>query len=244
MVFKKVENTDFADMARIDRLNRLAFPPGEYVDAGELVEKAGRGYFDFWALYVKSGVPEADEDVFARACDEMETAAGCGKGKGINSKEDSVFDSGFKGIGEPGFEAGKQGTGAAEGMEFIGFMVVVPFEDLAYLSFFAIEPAWRSRGYGSRALQALPEVYPGYRHLIDIEMLDENCPNNAQRIRRRAFYLRNGYRPTGQLLSYFGGDFEMLIKGGAFRLDDYKRLIASLDIPEFQPVYFTKDNRV
>ena len=188
----------------------------------------------------------------------METAAGCGKGKGINSKEDSAFDSGFKGIGEPGFEAGKQGAGSAEGMEFIGFMVVVPFEDLAYLSFFAIEPAWRSRGYGSRALQALPEVYPGYRHLIDIEMLDENCPNNAQRIRRRAFYLRNGYRPTGQFLSYFGGDFEMLgqflsyfggdfemlIKGGAFRLDDYKRLIASLDIPEFQPVYFTKDNRV
>ena len=145
----------------------------------------------------ESGVLEADGDVFARACDERGKDAGCGKGKGINSKEDSAFDSGFKGIGEPGFEAGKQGAGSAEGMEFIGFMVVVPFEDLAYLSFFAIEPAWRSRGYGSRALQALPEVYPSYRHLIDIEMLDENCPNNAQ-----------------------------------------------LDIPEFQPVYFTKDNRV
>ena len=243
MVFKKVGNTGFADMARIDRLNRLAFPPGEYVDAGELVEKAGRGYFDFWALYVESGVPDADGSVFASFCGEMGKDAGCAKGKGIHSKEDSAFDSGLEGIGESGFEAGKQGTGSAEGLEFIGFMVVVPFEDLAYLSFFAIEPAWRSRGYGSRALQGLPEVYPGYRHLIDIEMLDGNCPNNAQRIRRRDFYLRNGYRPTGQFLSYFGGDFEMLVKGGAFRLDDYKRLIASLDIPEFQPVYFTKESR-
>lgn len=244
MVFKKVENTDFADMARIYRLNRLAFPPGEYVDAGELVEKAGRGYFDFWALYVESGSPETDGDVFVEVCGEMGKTACCAKGKEINLTERSGFDFGFKGVGKPGFRAGKQRDEAVEGMKFIGFMVVVPFEDLAYLSFFAIDPALRSRGYGSRALQALPEVYPGYRHLIDIEMLDENCPNNAQRIRRRAFYLRNGYRPTGQFLSYFGGDFEMLVKGGEFRLDDYKWLIASLDIPEFQPVYFTKDNQV
>lgn len=243
MVFKKVENTDFADIVRIDRLNRLAFPPGEYVDAGELVEKAGRGYFDFWALYENAGDSEGNGGVSAgMGGDAIGKASGYGKWQGVGSEDG--LGVGFKEDAEPGSLAGDKMAEAGGGMEFIGFMVIVPFEDLAYLSFFAIEPAWRSRGYGSRALQRLPEVYPGYRHLIDIEMLDENCPNNAQRIRRRAFYLRNGYRPTGQFLSYFGGDFEMLVKGGEFRLDDYKRLIASLDIPEFQPVYFTKDNRV
>lgn len=177
MEFRKVE-PGFADMARLDNLNREAFPPGEYVETEYLLERAGLGYFDFWALYDTPG--------------------------------------------------------------FIGFMVVVPHGDLAYLSFFAIEAGLRSQGYGSAALQELPRIYPAYKQLVDIEMTDEKAGNNLQRVHRRGFYLRNGYCPTGQFLSYFGGSFEMLIKGGEFELEAYKRLVASLNVPEFKPVYFTK----
>ena len=133
---------------------------------------------------------------------------------------------------------------AGKGRESIQRKILLSIPDLKVLANRDSRRENRGRGLPRAWNLSVSWWYPGYRHLIDIEMLDENCPNNAQRIRRRAFYLRNGYRPTGQLLSYFGGDFEMLVKGGEFRLDDYKRLIASLDIPEFQPVYFTKDNRV
>ena len=166
MEFRKVE-PGFADMARLDNLNREAFPPGEYVETKYLLERAGQGYFDFWALYDTPG--------------------------------------------------------------FIGFMVVVPHGDLAYLSFFAIEAGLRSQGYGSAALQELPRIYPAYKQLVDIEMTDEKAGNNLQRVHRRGFYLRNGYRPTGQFLSYFGGSFEMLIKGGSFELEAYKRLDSTLE---------------
>ena len=161
MKFRKVE-PGFADMARLDNLNREAFPPGEYVETEYLLERAGQGYFDFWALYDTPG--------------------------------------------------------------FIGFMVVVPHGDLAYLSFFAIEAGLRSQGYGSAALQELPRIYPAYKQLVDIEMTDEKAGNNLQRVHRRGFYLRNGYRPTG------------------FELEAYKRLVASLNVPEFKPVYFTKED--
>ncbi len=45
--------------------------------------------------------------------------------------------------------------------EFVGFMVVKTYKNLAYLFFLAIDPSCRSRGYGSRAIETLKAEYPG-----------------------------------------------------------------------------------
>ena len=96
---------------------------------------------------------------------------------------------------------------------FIGFMVVQTHKDLAYLFFLAIDPSCRAKGYGSRAVETLRALYPGKTQVVDFEMLDSEAPNNEQRIKRRQFYLRNGYKETGLFLSYLGVDYEVFAWG-------------------------------
>ncbi len=56
---------------------------------------------------------------------------------------------------------------------FVGFMVVLTYENLAYLFFLAIVSSCRSKGYGSRAIETLKAEYPEKKQVVDFEMLDD-----------------------------------------------------------------------
>ncbi len=126
-----------------------------------------------------------------------------------------------------------------EGETFVGFTVVTLFENLAYLFFLAIDSGLRSGGYGSRVLKMLEECYPYRQHVVDLEMVDTAAANKEQRIRRKAFYLRGGYRETGKYLSYLGVDYEILCKDDRFDFDSFRRMLSTFRIEGFQPKYFT-----
>lgn len=127
-----------------------------------------------------------------------------------------------------------------DGGHFVGFMAVQTYQDLAYLFFLAIAPACRAKGYGSQAIETLRALYPGKTQVVDFEMPDEAAANNHQRMKRRSFYLRNGYRPTGQFLSYLGVDYEVMCIGECFNLEAFKALMSGIRVDGFDPVYFTK----
>lgn len=123
---------------------------------------------------------------------------------------------------------------------FVGFMVVQTHEALAYLFFLAIVPGGRSKGYGSRAISALKAAYPGMAQVVDLEMPDNTAANRVQRIRRRDFYLRNGYRETELFLSYRGVDYEVLCMGDDFDEAAFRRLMQHIQVEDFTPRYFRK----
>lgn len=123
---------------------------------------------------------------------------------------------------------------------FVGFMAVQTYQGLAYLFFLAIVPECRARGYGSKAIETLKALYPGKAQVVDFEMPDETAANSHQRIKRRSFYLRNGYKPTGQYLSYLGVDYEIMCMSESFDLHAFKALMSSIHVCGFDPVYFTK----
>ncbi len=125
---------------------------------------------------------------------------------------------------------------------FVGFMTVVTHGQLAYLFFLATDAKHRSKGYGSKALAELFKQYPAYQQVVDMEMPDNHAKNKEQRIARRAFYLRNGYQPTGHYLSYLGVSFEILCKDEHFDLNSFKELLKVLPIERFKPVFFTKED--
>lgn len=127
-----------------------------------------------------------------------------------------------------------------DGTQFVGFAVVQTYQELAYLFFLAIDPACRSRGYGGRAIETVKALYPGKRQVVDLEMVDETAPNNPQRIRRRAFYLRNGYRETGLFLSYLGVDYEVLCMEETFDRRMFQEMMATIQVEGFRPRYFEK----
>ena len=83
-----------------------------------------------------------------------------------------------------------------EGGTLCGFAYVGLGEKVAFLMFLAVDQASRSQGHGSAILQALRERYPHHKHLVSIELCGEGVPNREQRLRRKAFYLRNSYQET------------------------------------------------
>lgn len=123
---------------------------------------------------------------------------------------------------------------------FVGFMVVHIFETISYLFFLAIEPSCRSKGYGHKALRLLDGLYPDKQQVVDFEMVDETAPNNAQRISRRCFYLRNGYKQTGKFLSYLGVNYEIFCKDDLFDFATFQNMMSQLRIAGFHPIYFEK----
>lgn len=123
---------------------------------------------------------------------------------------------------------------------FVGFMVVLLYENMAYLFFLAIDADSRGKGYGSRAIETLTAEYPDKIHTVDFEMPDDAAPNREQRKKRRSFYLRNGYRETGLFLSYLGVDYEVFCMGDSFPIDTFKAMMKTIQVEGFHPRYFTK----
>jgi len=125
---------------------------------------------------------------------------------------------------------------------FVGFMVVATHETTAYLFFLAIRSECRSRGYGGKALALFCEQYPQHQHVVDLEKPDSAAENAEQRATRKRFYLRNGYRETGQFLNYLGIDFEVLCLEENFNLDAFKALLKNLPVSGFKPRFFSKND--
>lgn len=127
-----------------------------------------------------------------------------------------------------------------DGDAFVGFMVVQTYKNLAYLFFLAIDSSCRAKGYGSRAIETLRELYPDKKQVVDFEMLDEAAPNNIQRINRRQFYLKNGYKETGLFLSYLGVDYEVFCMSDDFDAREFKDMMKEIRVEGFEPKYFCK----
>lgn len=121
--------------------------------------------------------------------------------------------------------------------EFVGFMTVMCSENLVYVSFFAIEPTKRSRGYGSKILTIIKEYYSQKNIVIDIEPLDENAENYNQRVTRKKFYERNGFFSSGYSWSYCGMTFEFVCNKSFLR-DEFVDMVEQFRSEEFDPVVF------
>lgn len=106
-----------------------------------------------------------------------------------------------------------------KGDVFIGFFTIIVGKGYAYIFFFAIDSSIRSKGYGGKALRHLKEYYPNTQIALDMEAVDENALNNKQRMARKDFYLRNGYKETKYLLEYFEMTFEVLSLEGILDKD-------------------------
>lgn len=129
--------------------------------------------------------------------------------------------------------------GLYEQNQFIGFTVIARYKEMIYLFFLAITPENPSKGYGSKIISLLSENYKSYQFVVDFEMIDKSAPNNEQRVRRKEFYLRNGFKETNHFLTYFGVSYEILCKHSEFNMTLFKELMGALPIEGLAPIYFT-----
>lgn len=78
--------------------------------------------------------------------------------------------------------------------EFIGFCYTVSCKNLIYLFYFAVAENKRGNGSGSEKLHLLKKYYEGKKIFLAREPLDDNADNSRQRISRRDYYIRNGFK--------------------------------------------------
>ncbi len=157
------------------------------------------------------------------------------------------------------FELQKMGLdvdiiGFFEENELLGFFVSMKKGVCAYAWFFAIREDLRSLGLGTKALRLIFEKYKNYQIVLDFEAIDESAPNNEQRIHRKNFYLRNGFKETGYFQYYCETEFEIVCSirqaddadhnSQIFMKDEYEELLLEIRkaVPMFHPKLYRKDN--
>ena len=79
---------------------------------------------------------------------------------------------------------------------FIGFCYSFEYDGSVFLVYIATRPELRGKGYGAKILDEMRRIKAGRRMFLVLEGTD-GSPEDAMRIRRRGFYLRNGCSDTG-----------------------------------------------
>lgn len=103
-----------------------------------------------------------------------------------------------------------------DGDLFCGFSNSITHGSITNIVYFAVVPELRSRGYGSKILQAIRRQHPDTRIVVDIEVEEDskNAEELERRNRRREFYTRNGFDSSPVDYVWQGEHYRLLSAGG------------------------------
>lgn len=108
------------------------------------------------------------------------------------------------------------------GGRFVGMGATINSNNLILLDYFAISKKCRGKGYGSKILKKLRDLYPGKGFFLEIEKVYENAENYRERHRRKQFYLNAGMKELGTDVKLFGVDMELLGYDCSLNFDEYR----------------------
>ncbi|MGN1445452.1 MAG: GNAT family N-acetyltransferase [Eubacteriales bacterium] len=95
-----------------------------------------------------------------------------------------------------------------------GLVILVSHGQFILLDYLAVSPSLRGQGIGHAVLPLIRAFcasnHPGAHLFLEIETPTPGCENNAQRLRRKAFYLSAGLCETGVHAKIYGTDMELL----------------------------------
>lgn len=97
-----------------------------------------------------------------------------------------------------------------------GFVYMATIRKVTFVMFFAVDKKLRSKGYGSYILNKVQSLHPNNKILVSIEPCHNDTEDIEQKLRRKKFYLLNGYTETGYFIKLGGKKQELLIKNGTF----------------------------
>lgn len=108
-----------------------------------------------------------------------------------------------------------------DGDVFVGLTYTLSYKDITYLWYLATCSNLRSKGYGAQIMQHLYETHAGKRIVLNLDAQDELAADSEIRKRRKEFYLRNGYLPTGYLCNFHGNKLDVMTRGGSVSPEEF-----------------------
>lgn len=118
---------------------------------------------------------------------------------------------------------------------FVGFVSLLFYQDLLNIVYFAINPRYRSRGYGSRILNILARSYPNHRIYVDVEIEDNRADNAAQRKKRKDFYMKNHFHPADFTYTFNHVTYEVLVNQKSLRSSELMEFWSQFSSPGNRP---------
>lgn len=115
-----------------------------------------------------------------------------------------------------------------DGDRFVGLIYVIGNDRVKTLMFLAIAEDARDGGYGSEILRCVHQKYKNTKMFLNIEPLDKDAPNYAQRCRRKAFYNRNGMDLLDYQVREAGVTYEMLTYGEYVTKQEYEEVMTEM----------------
>ena len=97
--------------------------------------------------------------------------------------------------------------------KFIGFTDLLFYKDLCYLFFLAVTPENRNKGYGSQIIKEVFELHKDKTFILCYDEVDEQYSDNSLRIRRKNFYLRNGFKDNQLKTCEYGVRYDTCYHG-------------------------------
>lgn len=94
--------------------------------------------------------------------------------------------------------------------KFVGIIYNIYHKDIVFIFYFAINESLRGQGYGTKVLDSIKQKYDNHRIVLNIEEIDLNSSNNEQRLKRKKFYEKSGFKDLNYKVKEAGVVYETL----------------------------------
>ncbi len=122
-----------------------------------------------------------------------------------------------------------------DGDLFVGILFTIESRDELFVFYIAVNDKIQSKGYGSKLLQMLFEKFPSKPISLFIETMDDkNADNYEQRVRRLAFYEKNGFIYTGIKAGINEPFVDILSTNKDFNVKNAKKLLRMMPMKIFE----------
>lgn len=130
---------------------------------------------------------------------------------------------------------GNKFTAYYDGEELAGVSFSVENRTTVFVLYLTVSTKIRSQGYGSRIIQQLISEAGSRSVVLDIEEENILAANAEQRVKRKQFYHKHGFRSTGYALQEGTERFEILATTTPFDVADYRKILASFSLGFYRP---------
>ena len=112
---------------------------------------------------------------------------------------------------------------------FCGITFTIELNNNIYILYIAVTENLRSKGYGTKILNYIKNYYNNNTIYLAIEPLDKNADNYEQRLKRYAFYEKNGFYNTKKLVTTGSNFYLILASKNEFSNNNFIALIKTFN---------------
>ena len=111
---------------------------------------------------------------------------------------------------------------------FVGFAFLLTYKDITHILYFSVIDHLRDHGYGTMILKMIHDMKKGQRIIADVER-EGNTDNDEQRIKRKAFYFKNGFHYSDVKYRWRNENYDVLVYGESFTYEEFHDFWENVD---------------